>query len=119
MFVQGGENPGRDPSRRPGHEQGALVKWSTQGEWVKKRRERQRESPQAALDILKRQRELQIKTIGTETLAAPTEIDALHKLTQLIEKMESRIEAIGPMLDVMCRFAQFVARATPTRTPAR
>jgi len=85
-----------------------LVLWSRKGGWVKRRQEFQRESPQAALDILKGQRELQIKDIHQTKVATPEAIDALHKLTMLIDKMESRTEAIGPMLDTFERFAQFV-----------
>ena len=40
-----------------------LARWSGKGEWVRKRREWQRESPRAALDILKRQREKQMTAI--------------------------------------------------------
>ena len=38
----------------------SLARWSRRGEWMRKRREWQHESPRAALDILKRQREKQM-----------------------------------------------------------
>jgi transposase len=86
-----------------------LEKWSSQGNWGKLRKERRRGTSQAALDVLKRQRELLITALGVENRADPEQIDALHKLTMSIEKMESRLEDIGLMLDVMDRFAEFVA----------
>lgn len=94
-----------------------LAKWSKSGQWVKKRAERQRESPEASLNRLKRQRELQVAALGDETVAGAEAIDALYKLNLLIEKMEASAEAIGPTLDVIGRFADFVMRHTddPTR----
>jgi hypothetical protein len=83
--------------------------WSSKGGWMKKRGEMLRESPQVALDVLKRQRELLIGKMPPDEPAAADAIDALHKLSLLIEKMESRLDAVGPMLDVFARFAQFVA----------
>jgi hypothetical protein len=83
--------------------------WSSKGDWMKKRREMLRESPQVALDVLKRQRELLIREMPPNKPAGAEQIDALHKLTLMIEKMESRLDAVGPMLDVFVRFAQFVA----------
>jgi hypothetical protein len=83
--------------------------WSSKGGWMKQRGELLRESPQAALDVLKRQREMLITAMPRDAPAGADQIDALHKLTLLIEKMESRLDAVGPMLDVFARFAQFVA----------
>jgi transposase len=91
-----------------------IAQWCAQGDWAQRRTERLRESPQAALDVLKHQRELLIQEFEKKNKkrAGPEEIDALQKLSLAIEKMESRTEAIGPMLDVLGRFAQFVtARA--------
>ncbi len=91
----------------------SLARWSRRGEWMRKRREWQHESPRAALDILKRQREKQMAAIRDNTAAAaPEAIDALNKISLVIEKLESHVEAIGPMLDTLERFAEFVgARA--------
>ena len=75
---------------------------------MKKRQEMLRESPQVALDVLKRQREMLITEMPRDKPASADQIDALHKLTLLIEKMESRLDAVGPMLDVFARFARFV-----------
>ena len=85
-----------------------LARWSKDGEWVRKRAERNRESPQASIDKLKRQRELQITALG-DGVASAEQIDALYKLNLMIEKMEASTGAIGPMLDTMGRFAEFVA----------
>ena len=86
----------------------SLAQWAHKGDWMKKRQERQRESPQAALDVLKNQRDLQMKAMGDDEVAAPEAINSLNKITLLIEKLESHVEAIGPMLDTLDRFAQFV-----------
>ena len=99
-----------------GVSEAALAKWSKAGDWVKKRAERQRESPQAALDLLKRQREIQIQAIGGEKQADAGAIDALHKLNQVIEKMEAGVAAIGPTLDVVGRLAEYVMRSTDDPT---
>ncbi len=92
----------------------SLRKWSYKGDWVKKRQERQRESPQAALAVLKKQQELQGKAIGNDVVAGPATVAALEKINLLIEKLESHVEAIGPMLDTLDRFAQFVGAQADT-----
>jgi hypothetical protein len=107
LFVREGKTL-KQAAAQLGVSRRALIEWSRHGGWMEKRQEFQRESPQAALDILKGQRELQIQKIRGKKKATPQAIDALHKLTLLIEKMESRTEAIGPMLDTFERFAQFV-----------
>jgi transposase len=86
-----------------------IKQWSKDGNWSDHRRACRRETPNPALDVLKRQLELQVAKIGDDKLAAPEVIDALHKLSVSIEKMESRLEPIGPMLDAIGRFARFVA----------
>jgi hypothetical protein len=85
-----------------------LGDWSKQEKWVQRRSERQQGSSQSALNVLIRQRELLITTIGVENQADAEQIDKLHKLTVAIEKIESRQEAVGPMLDIIGRFARFV-----------
>ena len=86
-----------------------VASWSKEGGWFQRRREHERGSSQAALDVLQHQRELLIAEIGIENRAPAEVIDTLHKLTMSIDKMESRLEGIGPMLDVVGRFARFVA----------
>jgi transposase len=106
-FVREGKNLA-EIAGQVGVSERTLDRWSKDGEWLKKRQEFQHESPQAALDMLKSAREMQIKKMRDNKRVTPKAIDTLHKLTALIEKMESRIEAIGPMLDTLERFAQFV-----------
>jgi hypothetical protein len=87
----------------------AVEHWSRRGNWVLLRREQQGGTSRSTLDVLKRQRELLISSIGVESQADAEQIDMLHKLTMSIEKMESRMDSVGPILDVMGRFAEFVA----------
>jgi hypothetical protein len=108
LFVRDGKSI-EEIAAATGISKGALGKWSKAGGWVQKRAERNRESPQVSIDKLKRQRELQIGAIG-EGAASAEQIDSLYKLNLLIEKMEAGSGAIGPMLDVMGRFAEFVMR---------
>jgi len=86
-----------------------LAEWSKEGGWVQRRQDHQRGSSEATLDLLKHQRELLVETISVDKPANAGDIDTLHKLTMSIEKMESRMEAVGPMLDVIGRFARYVA----------
>jgi hypothetical protein len=83
--------------------------WSKEGGWVQRRQDHQRGSSEATLDLLKNQRELLVAKIAVDKVAPADKIDTLHKLTMSIEKMESRMEAVGPMLDVIGRFARYVA----------
>lgn len=89
---------------------GTLANWSREGLWTQKRRERRLASPHPELNVLKQQLALQIKQIPDDKLADAAAIDALHKLSVIVEKMESRLEPeAGPLLEAMLRFAQFVA----------
>jgi hypothetical protein len=85
-----------------------IQRWSSQGAWAQQRRARRLESPRLTLDVLKRQRDLQIQELDGNMPAGQEAIDRLHKLSLVIEKMESRLEAVGPMLDVFERFAKYV-----------
>ena len=49
----------------------------------------------------------------------PEAIDALNKISLAIEKMESRSEAIGPMLDTLAPFRGVRHGRAPTRRNAR
>ncbi|MGD1001867.1 MAG: hypothetical protein ABSA67_14325 [Candidatus Brocadiia bacterium] len=89
-----------------------LARWSSKADWMRKRLEWQYESPRAALDILKKQRQFHMDAVGKKAAATPEALEALNKITLLVERLESHVEAIGPMLDTLERFAQFVgARA--------
>jgi IS30 family transposase len=85
------------------------------GKWVERRRRRGLDSPLATLERLKRERDRQAATLGGDTAPAQATlnetISAVHKLTQTIEKMESRHEDedVGAMLAAMDRFAKFAA----------
>ena len=86
-----------------------VCRWAREGNWKERRRERRRESPQASLDALKRQRDLLIKGLDGKALDNPVAINALSKLNLAIQRMESPPEPIEMMLDVIGRFAEFIA----------
>jgi transposase len=105
-----------------------VQRWARDGKWMERRRRRRLDSPLASLERLKRERDRLIQTLGGEPApkgdqppqgeppAKPDAddtlqtVNALQKLTQTIEKMESQQEEeIGPMLKTMGRFAEFVA----------
>ena len=107
-FVRGGQSLDQI-SAAMGVSKGSLARWSAAGKWAEKRAVLRRESPSAAVNTLKRQRQMMIDLMAGPAAADPAAVDALHKLTLIIEKMEARADAIGPTLDVMERFARFVA----------
>ena len=63
LFVREGKTLAEIAERLP-VSQGALRRWSTEGKWMERRKDRQRESPEAALDVLKREREKMILEFG-------------------------------------------------------
>jgi hypothetical protein len=99
-----------------------VQRWARDGKWMERRRRRRTESPMASLERLKRERDRLIQSLGprvppggdpsdklitNKTLLA---VNAVQKLTQTIEKMESQKELeISPMLNTMSRFAEFAA----------
>lgn len=107
-----------------------VQRWARDGKWMERRRQRRRESPLAALERLKRERDRLIGTLGGDKtpagenkppapeVAAET-IGMIQKLTQTIEKMEPPREdgSIDAMLDVVERLATFtVANFTAEET---
>jgi hypothetical protein len=107
LFVCEGKSPGQIAAL-VGANRMTIWRWAREGNWKERRSARWRESPRAALDLLKRQRELQIATITPDKPAAPEVIDALHKLNRVIEQMEEPLEGPDAMLDVMGRFTRFI-----------
>ncbi|MGO8705445.1 MAG: hypothetical protein ACLQVA_16670 [Candidatus Brocadiia bacterium] len=120
-----------------------VQRWARDGKWMDRRRLRRSESPLASLERLRRERDRLIGQLGgadpsgdppaaeepagekpaAEQPLAPEAVSdtigLIHKLTQTIEKMESRREdesmephreedSIGAMLTTMERFAEFV-----------
>jgi transposase len=86
-----------------------VAQWSGVWYWNQKRRAQQFASAHPALEALKGELARRIKEIGDNEKVDPDQIDALNKLDQTLQKMESRLDPIGPMLDGMGRFAHFVA----------
>jgi len=82
-----------------------ITRWRQQQNWDAKRGEYLQNSPMAVLDLLKKQREQMIRSAGGEAPDAAY-ADALYKLSTTIERMETKAEAVGPVLDVMDRFAR-------------
>jgi hypothetical protein len=82
---------------------------------VERRRQRAPDSPLAALERLKRERDRLAATLGGDPPLKPDAlsdtISAAHKLTQTIGKMESHRDGgdVGAMLATMDRFAEFAA----------
>ena len=87
---------------------GTLARWSKQLEWVKKRDDFLHQSPSAPLEKLYDLRRRRIEDLGPA--ASPGDVDSLYKLDCMIERMEAKREAVGPILDVLGAFANFVAR---------
>jgi uncharacterized protein YjcR len=88
-----------------------IANWSRQGKWKERRTQRRGQSPQAALDDLKRLRAAVIAAKDAKPEADPEAIGMLHKLNAEIAKMESKrdeVDEVGLMLDVFERFAEFV-----------
>ena len=88
-----------------------IANWSRQGKWKERRTQRRSQSPQAALDDLKRLRASLVAAKDAKPEADPEAIGMLHKLNTEIAKIESQreeVDDIDAMLDVFERFAQFV-----------
>ena len=109
LFVEQGKGL-RQIAEELGADRTTIGLWSVEGNWAAKRRLREFMIPHPDLDALKRELALQIAKVGGDECAEPAAIDALHKLSQIVERMESRLEPeVGPMLDTIGRFARFVA----------
>jgi transcriptional regulator with XRE-family HTH domain len=89
---------------------GTLARWSFAGKWVEKRQEFLKQSPTGPIETLKNRRLKIIDSLGTSDVKDPSLVDQLWKITRTIESLEARTDAIGPILDAMEKFAQFVAR---------
>jgi hypothetical protein len=89
---------------------GTLARWSFAGKWVERRQEFLTQSPTGPIETLKTRRVKIIDSLGTADVKDPSLVDQLWKITRTIESLEARSEAIGPLLDAMEKFAQFVAR---------
>ena len=89
---------------------------------MERRRQLRLDSPMASLELLKRQRDKLITTIGDKSPATPdaqtsgdkspadsATLETLNKINRAIEKMEPQIESVDAMLDVFARFAEFIA----------
>ncbi len=121
LFVIEGKS-GREIAGLLGAGKETVQRWAREGKWMERRRLRRRESPLAALERLKRERDRLTGTLGGTKPAAPGEdktaapaaagdtISLIQKLTQTIEKMESQQEDydVGAMIETMGRFANFV-----------
>ena len=108
MFVEEGKTL-QQIADHFGVSQAAVALWSSGGNWKGLRRERRFMTAHPALDALRRELDLQVQKVGKTTAAEPAQIEALNKLHLMVEKMESRVDPIGPMLEAMGRFARFVA----------
>ena len=121
LFVCGGKSS-REIAGILGAGKETVQRWSRDGKWMERRRQRRFDSPLASLERLRRERDRLIQTLGGEPphpgepAAKPNTDETLHtvtalqRLTQTIEKMESQQELeIGPMLKTMGGFAEFVA----------
>lgn len=138
LFIVEGKS-GREIAGLLGVGKETVQRWARDGKWMDRRQLRRSESPLASLERLRRERDRLIGTLGGDQPAGdhadgdktakvkPADpavvsdtISLVHKLTQTIEKMESRREdesmeprreedSIGAMLTTMERFAVFVA----------
>jgi transposase len=86
-----------------------LARWSADGKWVDRRAEFRRESPTAALDKLKQRREKLCGLLGQDEEKDAGLTDQLYKIDIMIERREARIDALGPLMGAMERFAEWVA----------
>ena len=82
-------------------------RWAAVGNWKRKRVDWLRNSPQAPLDKLRERRLQLIQGMATDPDKDPTVEDRLSKITKIIEQMEARTEAVGPLLESMHRFVQW------------
>ena len=85
-----------------------VARWSKQGGWVEKRKERAAQNPQASLEKLYDTRRRTLEAWPDDP--SPAEIDALNKLDLVIAREEERVGGPGPALRVMEDFAAHVAR---------
>ena len=95
---------------------GTVARWSKSGDWVRKRQEFLRESPLAPIETLKKQRLRVIELMPTTPAPDAGLADQLWKITRTIESLEARGDNIGGTLDVIERFARFVARSCDEAT---
>lgn len=88
-----------------------VARWSKAGGWVEKRKQRQLVSPSAGLEKLRELRRDRLATMTKD--AAAGDVDALYKLDVMIAREEGKIGNPGAALDVLERFALYVARRCP------
>ena len=86
-----------------------VSKWCAAGKWMDRRQEVLRESPMATVEKLKARRATIIQNMSANPNDDAALEDRLLKLTQAIDRMERAGESIGTTLDVMERFARYVA----------
>ncbi len=96
-----------------------IWRWARDGNWKEQRTARWRSSPRAALDLLKYQRDQQIKKFKPDEAAPPEVVDALFKLNKVIEQMQEPLGGPDAMLDVMGRYIKFImAHGSPEAVAA-
>ena len=129
LFITEGKS-GREIAALLGAGKETVQRWAREGKWMERRRLRRADSPLAALERLRRERDRLAGTLGGDKLggdkpaspeAAGDTVSMIQKLTQTIEKMESRREDrdVDAMLATMHRFATFAAaHATEEELPA-
>jgi hypothetical protein len=121
LFITEGKS-GREIAGLLGAGKETVQRWAREGQWMERRRLRRQDSPLAALERLRRERDRLIGTLagektptGENKLPAPEvaaeTIGMIQKLTQTIEKMESQRPdgGLGAMLNVVERLATFTA----------
>lgn len=113
MWVREGKTL-TDIAKSLGKNRATLSRWRKAGNWDAKRSEYLQNCPQAVLDVLRRQRERMIldreKSATPDGQAAavdPAYADSIYKITAVIEKLEAKSEAVGPVLDAMDRFVRW------------
>jgi len=111
MFVREGGKL-QDIAGTLGVHRSTLSRWRQQQNWDAKKGEYLQNSPMAVLDLLKKQREQMIREAGGDP-PTPAYADALYKISTTIERMETKAEAVGPVLDVMDRFARYARLNIP------
>jgi len=84
-------------------------RWYAKGNWEEKRRARFRDSSKPTLDKLKAQREALLATFSGDPVADASATSQIAILSNWIARLEDHDRAVQPVLDVMDRFANFVA----------